>query len=126
MWSPIGFHDRNEYNVNSLARNDWRASLVPAAAVIPAPIVYIKVVAVKKLVVGPVGERASIPASPRKGGAGTRSAASSSSSPSPEGGGERGFSKRRVGSLRGADPFRRRFTLNKLGCSKRAFSLRIR
>ena len=31
---------------------DWRASLVPAAAVIPAPIVYIKVVAVKKLVVG--------------------------------------------------------------------------
>ena len=30
---------------------DWRASLVPAAAVIPAPIVYIKVVAVKKLVV---------------------------------------------------------------------------
>jgi len=33
-------------------RNNWRASLVPAAAVIPAPIVYIKVVAVKKLVVG--------------------------------------------------------------------------
>ena len=31
----------------------WRASLVPAAAVIPAPIAYIKVVAVKKLVVGP-------------------------------------------------------------------------
>ena len=31
---------------------NWRASLVPAAAVIPAPIVYIKVVAVKKLVVG--------------------------------------------------------------------------
>ena len=28
------------------------ASLVPAAAVIPAPIAYIKVVAVKKLVVG--------------------------------------------------------------------------
>ena len=28
-----------------------RASLVPAAAVIPAPIVYIKVVAVKKIVV---------------------------------------------------------------------------
>jgi len=33
-------------------RNNWRASLVPAAAVIPAPIVYIKVAAVKKLVVG--------------------------------------------------------------------------
>ena len=31
---------------------DWRASLVPAAAVIPAPTVYIKVVAVKKLAVG--------------------------------------------------------------------------
>ena len=32
--------------------NNWRASLVPAAAVIPAPIAYIKVAAVKKLVVG--------------------------------------------------------------------------
>jgi len=32
--------------------SDWSASLVPAAAVIPAPIAYIKVVAVKKLVVG--------------------------------------------------------------------------
>jgi hypothetical protein len=31
---------------------DWRASLVPAAAVIPAPIAYIKLVAVEKLVVG--------------------------------------------------------------------------
>ena len=30
---------------------NWRASLVPAAAVIPAPGVYIKVVAVKKIVV---------------------------------------------------------------------------
>ena len=30
---------------------DWRASLVPAAAVIPAPTAYIEVVAVKKLVV---------------------------------------------------------------------------
>ena len=42
----------NEYNLNPLARINWRASLVPAAAVIPAPIAYIKVVAVKKLVVG--------------------------------------------------------------------------
>ena len=33
-------------------RIKWRASLVPAAAVIPAPLAYIKVVAVKKLVVG--------------------------------------------------------------------------
>ena len=39
-------------NLNPFAINDWRASLVPAAAVIPAPIAYIKVVAVKKLVVG--------------------------------------------------------------------------
>ncbi len=31
---------------------NWRASLVPAAAVIPAPIAYANVVAVKKLVVG--------------------------------------------------------------------------
>ncbi len=42
----------NEYNLNLLTRTNWRASLVPAAAVIPAPIAYIKVVAVKKLVVG--------------------------------------------------------------------------
>ena len=42
----------NENNLNPLARTNWRASLVPAAAVIPAPIAYIKVVAVKKLVVG--------------------------------------------------------------------------
>ena len=41
----------NEYNLNPLTRNNWRASLVPAAAVIPAPIAYIQVVAVKKLVV---------------------------------------------------------------------------
>ena len=34
-----------------LSINNWRASLVPAAAVIPAPIAYINVVAVKKLVV---------------------------------------------------------------------------
>lgn len=44
----------NENNSNPLSRINWRASLVPAAAVIPAPIAYIKVVAVKKLVVGPL------------------------------------------------------------------------
>ena len=48
--------DWNELNINPLASNNWRASLVPAAAVIPAPIAYIKVVAVKKLVVGFLGE----------------------------------------------------------------------
>ncbi|CAL8988673.1 unnamed protein product [Prunus brigantina] len=41
------------YNLNPLTRIHWRASPVPAAAVIPAPTAYIKVVAVKKLVVGP-------------------------------------------------------------------------
>ena len=41
----------NENDANTLSRINWRASLVPAAAVIPAPIAYIKVVAVKKLVV---------------------------------------------------------------------------
>jgi hypothetical protein len=41
----------NDYNLKYLRRINWRASLVPAAAVIPAPIGYIKVVAVKKLVV---------------------------------------------------------------------------
>ena len=46
------FCNCNEYNLNLLTRTHWRASLVPAAAVIPAPIAYIKVVAVKKLVVG--------------------------------------------------------------------------
>ncbi len=44
--------DWNGPNVKPLVSNNWRASLVPAAAVIPAPIAYIKVVAVKKLVVG--------------------------------------------------------------------------
>lgn len=42
----------NDGNVKPFQSNNWRASLVPAAAVIPAPIVYIRVVAVKKLVVG--------------------------------------------------------------------------
>lgn len=36
-----------ENNVQTLSINNWRASLVPAAAVIPAPLAYIKIVAVK-------------------------------------------------------------------------------
>jgi hypothetical protein len=48
---PLGSCNWNEKNVKDFTRNDWRASLVPAAAVIPAPIAYIKVVAVKTLVV---------------------------------------------------------------------------
>ena len=42
----------NEYNLNPLTRIHWRASLVPAAAVIPALLVYLVIAAVKKLVVG--------------------------------------------------------------------------
>ena len=53
---PLWLLDCNEPNLHPLAKVDWRASLVPAAAVIPAPIAYIKVVAVKKLVVGFLGE----------------------------------------------------------------------
>jgi len=33
--------DCNEYNLKKLIRINWRASLVPAAAVIPAPVAYI-------------------------------------------------------------------------------------
>ena len=47
----FAFFNDNESNVKFSSRINWRASLVPAAAVIPAPIAYIKVVAVKKLVV---------------------------------------------------------------------------
>ena len=65
---PFGSYDRNEYNLKTLTRNNWRASLVPAAAVIPAPRVYIKVVAVKKLVVGHKrGMLGSGPSGPGKG-----------------------------------------------------------
>jgi hypothetical protein len=42
----------NEKNLNPLSIINWRASLVPAAAVIPAPVAYTNVAAVKKLVVG--------------------------------------------------------------------------
>ncbi len=51
----------NENNVNTLSSTNWRASLVPAAAVIPAPIAYIKVVAVKKPVVGPLALGSGLP-----------------------------------------------------------------
>jgi hypothetical protein len=58
---PSGSCNWNEYNLNPLTSNNWRASLVPAAAVIPAPIAYIKVVAVKKLVVGPMTRPIGLP-----------------------------------------------------------------
>ena len=51
MYGSFGSYNWNEYNLNLLTRINWRASLVPAAAVIPAPIAYIKVVAVKTFVV---------------------------------------------------------------------------
>ena len=51
----------NENNLNPLSSIHWRASLVPAAAVIPAPIAYIKTVAVKTLVVGYLLESAGPP-----------------------------------------------------------------
>jgi hypothetical protein len=47
---------RNGYNLNPLTRIYERASLVPAAAVIPALKVYIAIAAVKKLVVGSKAE----------------------------------------------------------------------
>ena len=49
---PIGGGNWKEYHLKPLTRINWRVSLVLAAVVIPAPEVYIKVVAVKKLVVG--------------------------------------------------------------------------
>ena len=53
--------NRNEFSLNLFSSINWRASLVPAAAVIPAPIAYIKVVAVKKLVVGFLHRTAGLP-----------------------------------------------------------------
>ena len=52
QYFALGLSNCIENRVAILSINYWRASLVPAAAVIPAPIAYIKVVAVKKLVVG--------------------------------------------------------------------------
>ena len=46
------FCNWNEFIVRHFVTSNWRASLVPAAAVIPAPKAYIKIVAVKQLVVG--------------------------------------------------------------------------
>ena len=41
----------NGESVLRVLRNNWRASLVPAAAVIPASLVYINVAALKRFVV---------------------------------------------------------------------------
>jgi hypothetical protein len=70
--------NRNEYTLKPWStRINWRASLVPAAAVIPAPIAYIKVVAVKKLVVGSVSSRRRTTRfNPAAGSSGSRGASS--------------------------------------------------
>ena len=51
QYFALGLSNCIENRVAILSINYWRASLVPAAAVIPAPIVYANIVAVKKLVV---------------------------------------------------------------------------
>ena len=49
--TPFRGSNRNEVDLKRPPRNNQRASLVPAAAVIPALIAYAKVVVVKRLVV---------------------------------------------------------------------------
>ena len=51
QYFALGLSNCIENSVDILSINYWRASLVPAAAVIPAPMVYANIVAVKKLVV---------------------------------------------------------------------------
>ena len=51
QYFALGLSNCIENRVAILSINYWRASLVPAAAVIPAPMVYANIVAVKKLVV---------------------------------------------------------------------------
>ena len=93
---------------------------MPAAAVIPAPIAYIKVVAVKKLVVGSRGE-----ASPVRRELGEhRPARPSLRRPAPPvdsgGGAERGAGVEGGNLLPCPSPGPGPFTLRKLECSKRA------
>ena len=109
MWDSLGSHNCNEYNLNPLARNNWRASLVPAAAVIPAPIAYIKVVAVKKLVVEPLTRAGGVRLT-----ACTPSAVAFTTLPG--GGCPRVLAGARVVLSKPGAPF----TLRKLECSKQA------
>ena len=51
QYFALGLNNCIENSIDVLSINYWRASLVPAAAVIPAPMVYANIVAVKKLVV---------------------------------------------------------------------------
>jgi len=58
MQDPKGSCNCNVNNLNLLSSNNWKTSLVPAHEVIPAPVAYTDVVAVKTLVVdGRVGVR---------------------------------------------------------------------
>ena len=77
---------------------------MPAAAVIPAPIAYIKVVVVKKLVVG--SRRAAVGAIDFATGSFARV-----------------LCRRRAGALRRVSVRAGRFTLKKLECSKQAITL---
>ena len=61
QYKTFMFCNWNENNPNPLTSIHWRASLVPAAAVIPAPIAYIKIVAVKTLVVGYLSKTTGLP-----------------------------------------------------------------
>jgi hypothetical protein len=73
---------------------------VPAAAVIPAPIAYIKVVAVKKLVVGSVSGRCRTTLAARLAAAGPRARGTTSlarARPSPPPSAALGVSHRHVG-----------------------------
>ena len=81
---------------------------MPAAAVIPAPIAYIKVVAVKKLVVGSRGEASLVRRESASTGPALAPVLPCSVEP-PKG-------RERVGIMLGPGPF----TLKKLECSKRA------
>ena len=51
QYCALGLNNCIGNNIYNLSINQWRASLVPAAAVIPALIVYANIVAIKKLVV---------------------------------------------------------------------------
>ena len=51
QYFALGLSNWIENTAAILSINYWRASLVPAVAVIPAPMVYANIVAVKKLVV---------------------------------------------------------------------------
>jgi len=48
---PNGSRNWNGHKLNHFVRSNWGASMVPEAAVLPAPVAYVNVAAVKKSVV---------------------------------------------------------------------------